>query len=343
MEYDIYDPSNTVAGGYWQLGRARLSPEKSRWQAVAAAINQGLPAREVPLFSRNEPVQEPELWGCVRWAGLFWTYRVFLTGRDNFDRPGRYFFVLFRVDSPADLRNILITRIVRDLEQQTAIPLDIARLEHPPTTLGKPSNPNGQIANEFLVQRALSLPEGGHHGWIVRGGRIEREYSDLPSPLIRPNPYPIPPSPCSLPEVSTPPTEPVSSLVPKAKPDPKETRATLNPMIDDLRDLRLGITELRTKLHRRALWQYVLSGIVLLAIAAGFNRLGYLERELNEAKSKINELKSAQETKGRQMRQELDELKRHVEDYTRDLETKKKKKPSTVPANEPPDYQPTRP
>ena len=114
-------------------------------------------------------------------------------------------------------------------------------------------------------------------------------------------------------------------------------------MIDDLRDLRLGITELRTKLHRRALWQYVLSGIVLLAIAAGFNRLGYLERELNEAKSKINELKSAQETKGRQMRQELDELKRHVEDYTRDLETKKKKKPSTVPANEPPDYQPTRP
>ena len=193
--YDIYDPSSSVSGGYWQLGTANKAINKEEWQKFSGYINQGLPVREDALFRCKSPELEHELWGCLHWQGLYWVYRHFLTGHDNFNRPGRYFFVLFKLESPAELRNPATSNILRHLAGQTAIPLDVQPLKSQSisTAAGSmtdrlfpntPPSVSGQ--NVATIAEMISkVPANEHHAWVISQGKVLREYPDLDTPPMK--------------------------------------------------------------------------------------------------------------------------------------------------------------
>ncbi len=189
LSYDIYDPSSSVSGDYWQLGTARTSMDKSDWQAISNCINQGLPEREDEAFRCKEPRPEYELWGCIKWCDYYWIYRHFLTGLDNFARPGRYFFVLLRLGSATELRDTVLSRLFANLEKQRGIPIDIEGLKYDMALrpLGLTDQVLGTLPSSSFgldtVSRNISeIPDGAHIGWIIKDGALLRKYDDLPSP-----------------------------------------------------------------------------------------------------------------------------------------------------------------
>ena len=182
MEFDIYDAASPDKGDYWQMRHVAGSPKGGMWQAVADAVNQGLPSRETELFRCTDPVRDQALWGCIRWAGCFWWYRIFLAGRDGFNRPGRYFFVVFRTDSATGAREFEMTRVERGLELQVGIPLDVKHLPASQDPHGGGVTQGGHEIAADLVRGVGGMQEGEHRAWIVKGGRIERSHPLLPAP-----------------------------------------------------------------------------------------------------------------------------------------------------------------
>lgn len=316
MEYDIYDPSNTVDGGYWQMGHGSDLAINNQWRAVADLINQGLPLRENSLFRCTLPERDNELWGCLRRDGLFWMYRVYLTGRDNFARPGRYFFLLFKLDSPNGIQDQSITKIVRHMETQTAIPLSIHEMRCLLAKSPDPANLTTQIFTGssairdtagLLAGKCTAIPEGAHHGWIIKNGTIVRQYSDLPfQPTVVSEERPIPASIKTHPTVSA----------------PSNGLKDFNSKRD---------TVLNHTLTLYVLFLISILAFLILSIRATA-RMNHLDAELQTLKTRILNLKDA-ETNALQTRQELDELTRRVDDYIRDSDPKKKKA-STTPAVE---------
>jgi hypothetical protein len=191
MEYDVYDPSNSVSIGYWQVGTAAKSDDADRWQAVANAINQGLPARETTMFQKAHPEKDCTLWGFIDHEQKFWLYRMLLTGRDNHGRPGRYFFVLFRFAANECLDSSVIRPVIARFSRQTSIPLDIRINDIEADQI------DGDDADLALILEKItgnvSGPNRVHCGWIVQGGKIIREHADLPIPKTFGNRSPIPP------------------------------------------------------------------------------------------------------------------------------------------------------
>ena len=202
--YDIYDPSSSVSGSYWQLGTANKTINKEEWQKVSGYINQGLPVREDELFRCKSPEMKHELWGCLHLQDSYWVYRHFLTGYDNFNRPGRYFFVLFKLESLTALRNPLMSNILRHLAGQTTIPLDLQSLKSQSisTTVGSmadqlfPINPVAvSEQNLTKIEELISkIPVNEHHAWVIRQCNILRKYlnlnTDIPT-YKKPSPPPV--------------------------------------------------------------------------------------------------------------------------------------------------------
>jgi len=198
FQYDVYDPSNSVAAQYWQMGVVQSAKDTADWQQVTHCVNQGLPSKEGTLFHCTKPDHEHEMWGCVRWKGAHWVYRFFLTGRDRFDRPGRYFFVLFKFDTIEHVSYFQIISIIRYLGSQTANPLDLKPLQNMQVesehlklnssvkaTLvlsAKPSFDENGNELKAIFARFQNIPENSHMALLVRQKKIDREYEGFASP-----------------------------------------------------------------------------------------------------------------------------------------------------------------
>jgi len=196
--YDIYDPSNSVDGDYWQLGIADGTGDKDTWQQVSSCINRGLPTKEEKLFGFTAQQLDFELWGCLLWQGNYWIYRHFLTGRDIYNRPGRYFFVLFKLKSYTMLGDAGISNIIQYLEGQVRIPIDIKPLKAMSNKSPIETSITDQLFNAiqpaidvsvtgFPIAGKIAQMKDGHRAWVVKQGSIVREYLDLDIPQPRPD------------------------------------------------------------------------------------------------------------------------------------------------------------
>jgi len=185
---DINDPSNSISGQYWQLDSGGAISDKIKWGRVAKSIKQGLPDREEKSFRETQPVSTTQFWGCLRDSESFWMYRIFITGRDNKDRPGRYFFVLFQLSLPSLLLNPEAARILSFLETERSIPLDLHSIQSPlPESNSTPTLTDSLFSGEKdsspcanVAKCAKDVPVGSHYGWVFEDGILVRSYTDLP-------------------------------------------------------------------------------------------------------------------------------------------------------------------
>jgi len=186
VQYDIYDPSNSVAAQYWQMGIVISSEDVDDWQQVGLCVNQGFPFEKEELFHCTKPEHNHEMWGCLRWKGAYWVYRYFLTGRDRFDRPGRYFFVLFKIDSMEDVSYVNILHIINLSRKETSIPLDLGPLLNVrKSSIFKSESTEEMSASSDLksiFKWAIEIPNNVHAGKFIKHGHIISEYSGFPVP-----------------------------------------------------------------------------------------------------------------------------------------------------------------
>ena len=183
VQYDIYDPSNSVAAQYWQMGVAESAKDTADWKKIGQCVNQGLPVKENSLFQCTKPDYDHAMWGCIHWKGIYWIYRLFLTGRDRFDRPGRYFFVLFKFNTLENLPYSEIIRIIHYLENQTTNPLDLEPLQNfstPNIDAVKPIEigiSNDNLKSIFKWFRGMQ--DDFHAAQVTKRGNIISTYNDL--------------------------------------------------------------------------------------------------------------------------------------------------------------------
>lgn len=173
IEVGIYDPSSRLGGSYWQWGS---TCRDSLWEAAAGEIHQGWPMRdEIGTLTSV-------LHGAIRQQGeaAFWFYRVYPAGRDQFNRPGRYFFVLFRLQRLEDILSRQVSGVLEYFDTMRELPLKTTPLENAIPE----SPPDGSLVNLVTVLRGK--PQSGHWGFDHAGEVIEFE-------AAKPEPPPLPP------------------------------------------------------------------------------------------------------------------------------------------------------
>jgi len=186
MEYQIYDPAHSVGGGYWQpLIQVLVGSEREKWQSIANLVNQGMPFAESGLFRCERPETTHQLWGVIVDKLDYWIYRLFLTGVDKLSRPGRYFFVLFKIDSLDELASVRISSIIQYLNDATGIPLNLEGMAE--ASIRKDlaesdqSQPNERVALQLVTRECTKLLSGQHVGFVLQNSEILRIHTDLPS------------------------------------------------------------------------------------------------------------------------------------------------------------------
>lgn len=116
FEAGVYDPSQrrVETSSYWQW---TTGPVDKDWTLAAERVNTGWPAIG-GLYDR-----ESKWYGFIAASeGKCWIYRLYAAGRDSFGRPGRYFFVLVRLDK----ENLLcpeVAGLFRYFDSERGLPL----------------------------------------------------------------------------------------------------------------------------------------------------------------------------------------------------------------------------
>jgi len=198
FQYDIYDPSHSVASQYWQMGVVASLVDGNNWHLVKDCVTKELPFREEKLFSCTKQDTEHAIWGCLHWKSAYWIYRFFLTGRDSFSRPGRYFFVLFKFNSLEQVPSSNIASIISYLGGQKAIPLDLKPLDNLGVISENASDdefnifiktplPDASDELKLIFEKAQSLSENSHIAFILKQKKVVKEYRCLVIPREREN------------------------------------------------------------------------------------------------------------------------------------------------------------
>ncbi len=181
IEFDIYDPSFFVNTSYWQIGVASKNAEI--WDEVKKCINRALPQRRGGEFDRTTSHErELEFWGCVKHKEIFWLYRHFLTGRDSAGRPGRYFFVVFKIEGSLEEALGFVSKICRRLTDKVSIPLDLSDLSNGSELDSVKINLPDSI-NKKLEASSADV----HVAWVIEKGKRVTEYADLEVPELPKN------------------------------------------------------------------------------------------------------------------------------------------------------------
>lgn len=180
----IHDPSYRKANSYWQWCSER--PDYS-WEATAAAIGSGWPSIKGILESG-----ETQLMGAVEpTGGALWIYRVFPAGRDSFQRPGRYFAVIFKCSRSDDILDPRVAGVLAYFEGERGLPLNCSCLDIavPEAT---PSEGLRRLADECRARR-----HGTH--WGMDSSGMVRKFAPMAAMRAVPRPEPEPNRPLDRP------------------------------------------------------------------------------------------------------------------------------------------------
>ncbi len=182
IEFDIQDPSHSIDADYWQCSVAQKSENKNDWGKIQGCINRELPHKRVEFGQAVLPEKKLEFWGCIKYNQKLWLYRHFITGKDNKGRPGRYFFVVFRLE-PSFTRDKetlnFVSKILSKLSSKISIPLDLNDLEN-----NEALNISENIPDEICHKIAkLETAENMHVAWVVEKDSNFTNYFNLSTPV----------------------------------------------------------------------------------------------------------------------------------------------------------------
>ena len=152
----VFDPSHRKAGSYWQWPNVALD---ATWDRVAEAVHKAWPAKMGTLEDQ---------------AGIYfgvldedvasrWFYRVYPGGRDSFGRPGRYFFVIFRLKDPEQVLLPEVSGFLNYFDTNRDLPLNTKSLDEGIT----PREPDDLLRK--LRAHWVSRKFGDHWGMDGRG------------------------------------------------------------------------------------------------------------------------------------------------------------------------------
>lgn len=297
LKYAIYDPSYSRESGYWQWHELSEPFDASSWTSIAHSIQQGLPKKEEGLFGQTQPTAMPQLWGCIRKTGnSLFVYRFYITGRDSFGRPGRFFFIVFQLSSASELETPEAKKMLAYLETQKSMPIVCKKHEE----LAEPSGGSSSLTEAIFsaspespspLDRIIRLvgetSVASHHGWVIgRDGSVET-YTDLP--YLGSSAPPLPekrnPNPPHLP--------------------PKKPENPSKPLADSRHPLLAFLSEIRLKkpasertvkfLLKTIAVQFGLILILVLVVLFSFSKCSNLQRQNKELERQNKELRQKKE------------------------------------------------
>ena len=182
----VFDPAYRKAGSYWQWSNVAID---ASWERAAENVHKGWPAKPGSVDD-----QSALCFGVLdENAGNRWLYRVYPGGRDSFGRPGRYFFVLFRLQSPEQVLDPEVSGLLSYFDAERGLPLNVGPLDGD-IPGGKPDD-----LLEKLHRRWVSGNQGGHWG-MDGSGNVIGFASPASKPSARVAPPLSPPPPLQLPE-----------------------------------------------------------------------------------------------------------------------------------------------
>ena len=118
----VFDPAHRKAGSYWQW--SSVAPDAT-WERAAENVHKAWPTK-VSNFEDQAGIY----FGVLdEGADHPWLYRVYPGGRDSFGRPGRYFFVLFRLRSPDQVLLPEVSGFLNYFDAERGLPLNTAPLD----------------------------------------------------------------------------------------------------------------------------------------------------------------------------------------------------------------------
>ena len=169
IDVGVFDPSHRKAGSYWQWVSASADIQ---WDRAAEMVNQAWPARMGDFKD-----QHSVLYGVLdEGASGRWLYRVYPGGRDSLGRPGRYFFVIFLLQSPEQVTLPEVADILCYFDTERSLPLATAPLQR-----GLPAGKADHLLST-LYERWISGGHGDH--WGMDGNSKVVEFS-TPSPTSK--------------------------------------------------------------------------------------------------------------------------------------------------------------
>lgn len=122
LDKAVFDPAHRKSGSYWQWSSVALD---AAWDRAAENVHKAWPTK-----MGNFEDQSTVCFGVLdESAENRWFYRVYPGGRDNFGRPGRYFFVLFRLQSPEQVLRPEVSGLLKYFEIERGLPLNTAPLD----------------------------------------------------------------------------------------------------------------------------------------------------------------------------------------------------------------------
>lgn len=179
----VFDPAHRKDGSYWQWASVVLD---SGWERAGEDVHKGWPAK---LGAGDD--QSAVCFGVLdENAGNRWLYRVYPGGRDSFGRPGRYFFLLFRLQYPGQVLLPEVSGFLRYFETERGLPLNVSPLD---------SDIPGGKPDDLLVKlhrHWVSRNQGSHWGMDGSGNVIIFASPASKSTARGALPFPPPPQVC---------------------------------------------------------------------------------------------------------------------------------------------------
>ena len=157
-EVAVYDPSNRTSNGYWNWANIEVD---DRWDRVVSRINQTYSNRIRDFKGEAEDVV---IYGVLNEGHDHpWLYRIYLGGRDRFGRPGRHFFVVFRLNQPSQILHPEVSGVLRYFDGERSLPLNTDPLDH-----GLPQAEPDSILKK-LYEHWVKNRRTGHWGMDGKG------------------------------------------------------------------------------------------------------------------------------------------------------------------------------
>ena len=185
LDKAVFDPAHRKAGSYWQWSSVALD---AAWDGAVENVHKAWPTK-----MGNLEDQAGVYFGVLdEGADNRWFYRVYPGGRDSFGRPGRYFFVLFRLRSPEQVLLPEVSGFLNYFDAERGLPLNTAPLDG-----DIPGRDPGDLLLK-LHRHWVSENNGSHWGMDASGKTIrfsqphkappQPETGDVEPPLFPPQP-----------------------------------------------------------------------------------------------------------------------------------------------------------